>query len=214
MRRIVIAAVCGAALLTGCGADEEQNYPPGIGRPLGPNQGGNGPDVGTPSRIVESTRAPSIELSECGEEPNALFLSGTGALFDGTQLVTEGSFTGSHSGPSESGGNRIGLTIVPTNEMQGRNWQVDFSTTRASTPLSQRVYLDAERHPFEPPGVPGLRIAANGRVCNTLISSFEIHALQFGEDQELEHLEATFEHYCEKQSANRLRGCVRFTRAQ
>ncbi len=221
MRRTVVAALCSAALFSGCGANEEQTFPPGIGKPFGPQYSSEAPGSGGgggtsgPPRPVESTQAPAISMAECGSGANALYFTGNGFIFSGTQLVTDAEFIAVHEGPTLAGGDLVRVSVEPADEEQGSNWSLSFSTNKTSAPLAPGVYLDAERHPFEPEGEPGLSVGGDGRGCNTLIGSFQIHTLELGaESGVVDRFEATFEQYCEKVTTSRLRGCVRFTRAQ
>ncbi len=59
---------------------------------------------------------------------------------------------------------------------------------------------------LEDPGHPGLDVSGDGRGCNTLCGSFQIHELEVNGTQ-LERLAATLEQNCECGTST-LRGCI------
>lgn len=87
-----------------------------------------------------------------------------------------------------------------------RNWRVWVRTSLVPVPLEVGPYEGAQRAPFEDEGRPGLSISGDGRGCNRLSGSFEVHELAV-EDDELQAITATWSQYCERGDAV-LHGCV------
>lgn len=143
----------------------------------------------------------------CDPYPNALFFDGTGYIFTGTQLVTNGMFTtNAGSAPTV-----VTISIDPTVASQGLWWTADFAAPSGSGPLAVQVYPNATRYPFQAPGVAGLDVTGDGRGCNQSSGRFQVHRLAFANSQLSEFI-ATFEQFCENSPSNVLRGCVKYTR--
>jgi len=144
----------------------------------------------------------------CDPYANALFFDGSGYIFTGTQTVTVGSFSSSSQGTPPT---MVHIAVTPSMSSQGAWWDVYLAAPSGSGPLIAQVYPTAERWPFQPPGVAGLSVTGDGRGCNTSSGRFQVHRL-VADGGQVDELEATFEQFCEKQRANVLRGCVKYTR--
>jgi hypothetical protein len=101
---------------------------------------------------------------------------------------------------------------IESSEGGYRFWELDFSTHKLSTAITEGYYPDAMRHPFEDEGRPGLSISGDGRGCNQLSGWFEIHEVDIDDSVTpaiLLRLTATFEQHCEG-GEPKLLGCIRF----
>ncbi len=87
-------------------------------------------------------------------------------------------------------------------------WYVRFSAPNGQQ-LAPGTYAGATRYPFQAPSVPGLSVSGEGRGCNTLTGSFEVHEARYAADGTLARLRATFEQHCEGK-VPALRGSVEF----
>lgn len=143
----------------------------------------------------------------CDPYPNALFFDGTGYIFTGTQLVTNGTFQSSAGAAPTV----ISVSIDPTLSSQGSWWTADFAAPSGAGPLGVQVYPTAERYPFQPPGIAGLDVTGDGRGCNQSSGRFQVHHMAFANNQLSEFI-VTFEQFCEKSPSNVLRGCLKYTR--
>jgi hypothetical protein len=132
---------------------------------------------------------------------DALFFDGNDYIFDGTQTVTAGSFSGSIYST-----NHVAIRVSPSSPAQGLWWDLDFSTIQLGQPLAAQVYDGAFRYPFEPVDHPGLDVSGDGRGCNTLSGRFQIHELVTS-GTSVTRFTATFEQHCEE-GTSVLRGCV------
>jgi hypothetical protein len=136
---------------------------------------------------------------------NALFFSGTGWVFTGTQLVTLGTFVPSAYSTTDD----VSIWITPSDPGQGSWWDVQLSSRELAQPLTTQVYEGAQRAPFASPGHPGIDIGGDGRGCNTISGRFQIHDLAW-RGTTLSQLTATFEQFCEQSPTNVLRGCIHY----
>ncbi len=151
------------------------------------------PGVGTPAN--------------CLAYPQALYFSGSGYIFTGTQLITAGTFTstGAYGRPNEAG-----FRVTASNATMGY-WSIELAAPQGSTLVAQ-PYHGATRWPFQPPTAPGLSVSGSGRGCNQSTGAFEIQTITHGlPDGGLSELVMTFEQFCENQPSNVLRGCMRYT---
>src|SRR5262249_18602260 len=71
---------------------------------------------------------------------NRLFLDGSGWVYDGTQLITDGRFVMNYVGAFT-----LHLFLDPSDRSQGVGWEVWVSTERLAQPLLEQVYPYAER---------------------------------------------------------------------
>ena len=78
------------------------------------------------------------------------------------------------------------------------------------SPLAVGVYSEAQRWPFQPPGVAGFDFSGDGRGCNTSSSSFEILEIAYDAQGGLSQLSVDFVQNCESATNAVLRGQVRF----
>lgn len=77
-----------------------------------------------------------------------------------------------------------------------RSWRVWVRTSLVPAPLEVGPYEGAQRAPFEDDGRPGLSVSGDGRGCNRLSGSFEVHELAV-ENDALQAITATWSQYCE-----------------
>jgi hypothetical protein len=86
-------------------------------------------------------------------------------------------------------------------------WSFSFQAPDA-LPLLPGVYEDAQRHPFQDEGHPGLSVGGRHRGCNTSFGRFVVHEIEIVGD-EVQRFSADFEQSCGNQTAG-LRGSLRF----
>jgi hypothetical protein len=86
-------------------------------------------------------------------------------------------------------------------------WSLNFAAPSGQK-LVPTTYQNAQRYPFEPPGVPGLSVDGNGAGCNTLSGSFVIHQVTANKSGALSNFSADFIQHCEG-AAPALFGSVR-----
>jgi hypothetical protein len=106
-----------------------------------------------------------------------------------TLTVLDGSFTGT-----------LGGGHAEINFRGEDPWTVDMAAPSGS-PLVPGVYENAERWPFQPPGVPGLSISGAGRGCNTLTGRFVVQEVAADGAGHLQRFAADFEQHCEGASS-------------
>jgi hypothetical protein len=156
--------------------------------PIGDN-GGGPPDLGS-------------DLP-CLVGGNVIFFDGDPGSYvhPGKDTITQGLWSASASTST------VHVGVTPTDPAQGLWWDLYFDSSQLVTPaLATRIYLGAERWPFQSAGHPGLDISGDGRGCNTVTGSFQIEGLEMSGGA-LTSFTATFEHHCEGGAAA-LRGCV------
>lgn len=141
----------------------------------------------------------------CDVLPRALVLEGTGWIFSGRKAFTSG-FWVDFLTPA---GDDFWLSYDQRDAMTG--FVFEIATPRGSGPLQETVYALAERIPFQSAGHPGLTLTSAGRGCNTSLGTFQVHRLSVV-NGEVSRLLVTFEHSCNNDPANMVRGCVSFTR--
>jgi hypothetical protein len=70
-----------------------------------------------------------------------------------------------------------GVSMIFTGPVTGLGsnvfWDLDFAAAD-SAPLTVGSYLNAQRYPFQPAGIPGLNFAFNGSGCNTVAGDFTV----------------------------------------
>jgi len=76
------------------------------------------------------------------------------------------------------------------------HWQLNTAPPSGS-PFTTGTYLNAQRYPFPPGGLPGLEMSGDGRGCNTLTGQFTVHQLQVDSSGNPQVLDLTFEQHCE-----------------
>jgi hypothetical protein len=103
-----------------------------------------------------------------------------------------------------------GSVFVRSFGYDGSVWSVDLAAPGQRLPRAG-VYDGAMRHPFEPPGAPGLSVAGNGRGCNMLSGRFVVDDARYGPLGLVRRLLARLEQHCEG-AAPALRGEVRVGR--
>src|SRR5262249_27056582 len=103
---------------------------------------------------------------------NRLFLDGSGWVYDGTQLITDGRFVMNYVGAFT-----LHFFLDPSDRRQGVGWEVWVSTERLAQPLLEQVYPYAERWPFESSNTAGMDVAGDGRGCDQLDGRFQIEEL-------------------------------------
>lgn len=103
----------------------------------------------------------------------------------------------------------LGSQAVPGRDTTRPIWNLEFAAPRGER-LRVGPYTGAERLSFRSQTAPGLDLSGEGRGCNTVRGSFEVHELEQAPDGGLSRFTATFEHFCEGNSRNLTRGWVRF----
>ena len=145
-------------------------------------------------------------LAACAGGGNVVFMDGEEGdwIHPWVDTITDATWSASVS--PEGAPDYVRVSLEPADDNQGSRWGLDFSTSELGQALQTQVYQNAERYPFEDPGHPGLDVSGDGRGCNTLCGSFQIHELEVNGTQ-LERLAATFEQNCECGTST-LRGCI------
>ena len=77
----------------------------------------------------------------------------------------------------------------------GDFWHLDFAAPD-NVPLRPGDYENAQRFPFQPPGVPGLSVYGGGG-CNTLTGRFVVSKAAYDLSGNVKHVAADFEQHCE-----------------
>ncbi len=91
-------------------------------------------------------------------------------------------------------------------------WSIDLAAPQ-NAEIQPGTYEYATRFPFQDADVPGLVVSGNGRGCNTLTGSFEVHQVSYDEVGTLLSLTADFVQHCEgKEPA--LRGSIAYNPPQ
>lgn len=103
---------------------------------------------------------------------------------------------------------RLPAVSVALTAANGDWWFLDFAAPNGQR-LEPGVYLGATRHPFQAPASPGLAVYGQGRGCNTLTGSFEVHEASYAADGTPARFRASFEQHCEGM-APALLGSVEF----
>lgn len=78
-------------------------------------------------------------------------------------------------------------------------WDMEFAGP-TSDRLKPGQYLNAQRYPFQSPGVPGLNVDGDGRGCNMLTGNFDVIKVHYGQSGDLKSFSVNFEQHCEGQS--------------
>jgi hypothetical protein len=86
--------------------------------------------------------------------------------------------------------------VVTISENNGDYWETDFAGP-SSARLTPGEYLNAQRYPFQPPGVPGLSVYGDGRGCNTLTGNFDVLKATYKTTGAVQSFAANFEQHCE-----------------
>lgn len=74
-------------------------------------------------------------------------------------------------------------------------WTLNFAAP-GDVELSNGFYDMATRYPFQDASEPGLSISGDGRGCNTLSGSFDVHSVIFDAQGEVEYFDASYTQYC------------------
>jgi len=135
---------------------------------------------------------------------NVMFFDGNDYIYSGTMTVNQGTFSASGSD------NHLEVDVTPAGQNQGSWWYLEFDSSQLSVPLDVGVYDMAERYPFESPDHPGLSIYGDGRGCNTLTGSFEVHE-NVRDASGTVSATVSFEQHCEG-GASVLNGCIHYAR--
>lgn len=75
-------------------------------------------------------------------------------------------------------------------------WYLDFAAP-GDVDLTQGLYENAARFPFQSITQPGLDISGNGRGCNTLTGEFTVLEVAYNNDGTVSQFAADFEQHCE-----------------
>ena len=171
--------------------------------------------ISNPSLIVAESQPITLVVptgvgstAPCDPYLNAMFFDGTGYIFTGTELVNNGAFSTSSATATPS---VVTVGVIPAQSSQGSNWTLSFATPSGTGALHEQVYATAARYPFQTGSNAGLSVTGSGRGCNTDSGKFEIQHMVVANNQVTEFL-ATFEQHCEQQTADVLRGCIKYTR--
>jgi Calx-beta domain len=90
--------------------------------------------------------------------------------------------------------------VVTIHINDGDGWETDFAGP-SSARLTKGEYLNAQRYPFQPVGIPGLSVYGDGRGCNTLTGNFDVLKAGYNNTTgALQSFAADFEQHCEGQT--------------
>jgi hypothetical protein len=76
---------------------------------------------------------------------------------------------------------------------------IDIATDGLGQNLAPGTYARAERASFASPGHPGLDLVMQGRGCNQVTGSFQIHSVSVTADQSVDSIDVSFTQLCEGQ---------------
>lgn len=130
-------------------------------------------------------------------------------IHPGSDTILLGSWSANVLPNGSSTPTQITIHVTPTSASQGLWWDLVFSSTQLSAPLTTKSYSGALRASSATPGSPGLDISGDGRGCNTLNGAFTISKLQVAAGGVVTSFTASFEQHCEG-SSKALRGCVHY----
>lgn len=89
----------------------------------------------------------------------------------------------------------ISISIDETTDGHGP-WEVGLGAPRGRT-LAAGRYLDARENHFRPPGLPGMRVAGDGRACAQVDGRFVVREARFTAAGEVIRFRASFVQYCD-----------------
>ena len=104
----------------------------------------------------------------------------------------------------------ISFSIVGSDGLVTLSWTLDLAAPQGQQ-LVPGTYLNATRHPFQAPTVPGLNLSGDGRACNLLSGQFTVTEAVYAGDGSVQRFRATFEQHCEG-AGPALRGTVSYVR--
>lgn len=133
---------------------------------------------------------------------NSMFFDGDDYIYNGMMNVTQGSFGASGSA------NALSIHVVPSSQMQGLWWDLDFNTQQLGVPLAEGVYEMAQRAPFAQPGHPGLEVSGDGRGCNTISGRFQVESFIMN-GSGVQSATVSFEQHCDE-TGPALNGCIHY----
>ena len=190
----------------------EFRVPKPILREAGPDEGPTqvadfAADTMTPDAEVESdiTILPEgglLSLCQASTAPSALVVFYP--ALQHTAVVAQGSW----KTLTKSHGTWGVDTLLLDNQTAG--WFVEFSSKGLAAPLAVGHYPNAQRHPFEQPGHPGLTVSAASQGCNKVCGWFAIDSISI-DQQGLKDIKAIFARDCEC-SGSFVMGCIRYRR--
>lgn len=94
----------------------------------------------------------------------------------------------------------VSQNVVTIYANDGDGWNTDFAGPTTSY-LTPGEYLNAQRYPFQPSGVPGLSVYGDSRGCNTLTGNFDVLKATYNKSTgALKSFAANFEQHCEGQT--------------
>jgi Calx-beta domain-containing protein len=88
--------------------------------------------------------------------------------------------------------NAVHVSIMTASDL----WSADFGAPNNAL-LTKGLYLNAQRFPFQAPGLPGLDISGAGRGCNTLTGNFDVLQATYDIAGNVKTFGADFEQHCE-----------------
>ena len=90
--------------------------------------------------------------------------------------------------------------VVSISVNNGDSWETDFAGP-SSARLTAGEYLNAQRYPFQPAGIPGLSVYGAGRGCDILTGNFDVLKAVYNKSTgALQSFAADFEQHCEGQT--------------
>lgn len=167
---------------------------------------------------VEVARTEEFELvaptgvgsvAACELQTNALYFDGNGYIFNGIQLITAND---AEFSARSIGGDGVDVDVRPDDRALGLWWNAQFEAPEGFE-LREQVYSNATRYPFNSGDEAGIAVTGDGRGCNRIEGSFEVHTLRRDPDSgDFLEVLISFEQFCEGSASSALRGCVKFTR--
>lgn len=125
-------------------------------------------------------------------------LDATFLAFDGTEgdYISQGELRHLNAGNAEMTVSRNFDNGITFDFAGDEFWTLDFAAP-GDIDLAPGVYAGATRFPFQDPAEPGLALGGDGRGCNTLTGTFEIHEVEYDADGNVLVFSANFEQHCE-----------------
>ena len=133
---------------------------------------------------VEVARTQEFELvaptgvgsvAACELQANALYFDGNGYVFNGIQLITanDAQFSARSIGAADG----VAINVSPDDRELGLWWNAEFEAPDGFE-LREQVYPNATRYPFNTGSEAGMSVTGDGRGCNRIEGSFEVHTLR------------------------------------
>jgi hypothetical protein len=153
--------------------------------------------------LVPATEVSSV--APCVDHDQIVRLDGNDFIADTLYEADEGAWT-----VSTMFSNSFSLQLDPAVDANLGRASLIFETVQLGVPMNPGIFTDAQRAEFASPGHPGLDITSQGRGCNTLSGSFQIHHYTRATSTSKLDILVSFEQHCEL-GVPLAEGCLRYT---